>query len=486
VELDGEKMNKIKFRWQFSCLLIFLLLASCLPAGTPPDDQNALETIVALTLTALAGDAPAPPETSEPDAPAPSTPEPGEPDSPAPVETSAPDVPPVTTPRALQVAYVKDGNVYVWTEGGNSVGLTSTGDAEDVSISDDGQVIAYTRRDPNNDFAYELWAVNTSGPTNARLLVSNAELEALKAVSPFPDASGLTLDFIAWRPGTHQLAYSTVPLFEGPGYAPGEDLRLVNADTLEKSTIFDFEQGGHFYISPDGNQVALSNIDHISLANIDGSNLRPNVLTFPLVGTYSEYNYRPRPYWAADSNSLRVAIPPEDTLTQPTPPTGLWHIPTDGSPATRLGSIPAIPFAWPDTAFSPNLDRVGYAKSVGEPAQNQRELHIANADGSGDFVFATGESIEFLQWTPDGTRFVYAINGGTERGAYLGQVAGGTTLLASIPSSVQQMAWVDNSRFLYLHYNVNVWELRISDVDGTHHAFIDTIPDTFGSYDFTQ
>jgi hypothetical protein len=31
-----------------------------------------------------------------------------------------------------------------------------------------------------------------------------------------------------------------------------------------------------------------------------------------------------------------------------------------------------------------------------------------------------------------------------------------------------------------------MWELRISDVDGQNHAFIDTIPDSFGSFDFTQ
>lgn len=463
-------MGKIKFHLQLLSFIIILLLGSCLPAGTPPQAQNTLETIVAATLTAFAGESPA---TETPEVP-------------APVETITPDVPTFTPPRALQVAYVKNGNVYIWTEGESSVGLTSTQDAMDVSISDDGQVIAYIRRDTNDDFAYELWAVNTSGPTNVRLLVSKAEFEDLKATSPYPDARGLGPDFFKFRPRTHQLAYSTVPIFEGPGYAPGEDLRLVDTDTLEKITIFDFGQGGLFYFSPDGAQVALSNPDHISLANADGSNLQPNVLTFPLVGTYSEYQYHPRPHWSADSSFLRVAIPPEETLAQPTPPTMLWHIPTDGSPATQLGSIPAIPFAWPDTAFSPNLDKVGYATSIGEAEQNQRELHIANADGSGDVVFATGVGVEFWQWTADGTRFVYAINGGVEQGVYLGQRSGELTLIASIPSSINQMRWVDSSRFLYFQVNGNAWDLRISDVDGQNHAFIDTIPDSVSSFDFTQ
>jgi hypothetical protein len=355
-----------------------------------------------------------------------------------------------------------------------------------VRISDDGQVIAYTRRDPNDGFVYELWVVNTSGPTNARSLVSRAEFEALKVDSPYPDARSLRPDFFEFQPGTHQLAYNTFAMFEGPVYAPGEDLRLVDTDTLEKSIVFDFNEGGLFNFSPDGTQVALSTPDHISLVNADGSNLRANLLTFPMVITYSEYRYHPRPYWSSDSSYLRATIPPEDPLIQPTPPTAIWHIPADGSPATQLGSIPAIPFAWPDTAFSPDLDKVGYAKSIGKPTENRRELHIANADGSGDSVVATGEGVEFWQWTPDGARFMYAINGGAEQGAYLGQLSGESTLIASIPTTLNRIRWVDASRFLYFQTNGNVWELRISDVDGQNHAFIDTIPDSVGSFDFTQ
>jgi len=467
-------MGKTKFHWLVLSLIIVVSLASCIPPGTPPDNQNALETIVAITLTAVAGEAPAmPAETDTLDAP-------------APVETEAPDIPTFTLPRALQVAYIKNGNVYIWTEGENSVGLTNTGDAMDVQISDDGQVIAYVRRNPTNEFGYEIWAVNTSGPTNARVLVSYNDFEALKAAGPHPDAEGLRPEILEWKPKTHQLAYSTFSMYTEPVFVPGEDMRMIDADTLERTTIFDFHQGGMFYYSLDGNQVALVNPDHISIANADGSNLRSNVLTFSPVITYSEYEYYPRPRWAADSSALRVTIPPSDPLAIPLAPTILWHIPTDGSPAIQLSSIPAIPFAWPDTAFSPNLDKVGYAKSIGEPEQNQRELHIANTDGSGDFVFATGVGGEFWHWTPDGTRFMYVIHEGANQGAYLGQLSGGSTLIASIPSTLNQMSWVDTSRFLYFQPNGDMWELRISDVDGQNHAFIDTVSDSFGSFDFTK
>ncbi|GAB4428200.1 MAG: hypothetical protein Kow002_17100 [Anaerolineales bacterium] len=444
--------------------VLILIFAACLPAGMPTaSSPNTLETIVAATLTAVSANAP----------------------EQLPAETSAPE-PAFTPPRALQVAYIKNGNVYVWTEGEGSVGLTNSGNASSVDISDDGQVIAYVRQDQGNFVIQEIWAVNTSGPSNDRLLVSSADFAALKASSPYPDAEGMGPDFITWKPRTHLLAYSTVPMFMGPGYAPGEDLRLVHADTLEKTTIFEFGAGGHFYFSPDGRQVALSKPESISLANADGSNLRANVLTFPLVGTYSEYQYRPRPHWASDSSALRVAIPPADTLATPTPPTSLWSIPADGSPATRLGEILAIPFAWPDTAFSPNLDRVAYVKSIGEPAENRRELHLANPDGTGDVIYTTDISVEFLHWTPDGSRFVYVIHDGPNRGIYLGSMGGTASTITTAPNTTTQIRWVDQSRFLFLYNNNGIWELRISDVDGSNHAFIDTIPDSYATYDFTK
>ena len=469
-------MKQIQSRWKILSFILILFLVGCTPTGTPaqPVDGNELATIVAATLTAI---------TSENDAPAPLATEAPE----MPTETSSPAAPAFIPPRALQVAYIKNGNVHIWTEGEGSVALTGTGDTIQVSISEDGQIIAYERRDPDDYFTSELWAVNTSGPTNARVLVSQAEMDTLKAASPYNNAPGISIDLIEWRPKTHDLYYSTVPVYEGPGYSPGKDVRIINVDTMEKRTIFDYGQGGRFHFSPDGNQLAFSNPDHISLANADGSNLRANVLTFPLVSTYSEYRYHPRPIWAADSGSLRVTIPPEDPLAEPTPPTGLWYIPTDGSPAVLMGSFSGIPFAWPDNAISPNLDRVAYAKIIGEPTANQRELHIANLDSSGDYIFTSGGSANITNWTPDGTRFIFLLNNGSDLSMYLGTLATGeASLIATIASTVQQMSWVDNSRFLFFYQYGGDRELRISNVGGTNHAFIDTIADSIVDYDFTQ
>jgi len=479
-------MKSIKILILFSLISILLVACSAVPPPPPPvDEQVLLATMVAETVQAAldepSAETPIPTNASvDNNAPAPV----------APTAEAAPltAVPQPVRPATLTVAYVKDGNVYVWAEGGSSIGLTNTGDARKLSISSDGQRIAYVRELASAPPAYELWVVNSDGALlNPQLLVSQVEMNALKAASQFTNADGFDFDQVEFRPGTHDLYYSTVPRFMGPGYAPSYDLRMVNVDTLAKSTLFDFGQAGAFTFSPDGAQIVLSAPDHISLVNADGSNFRENVLMYPLVITYSEYQYHPRPKWSVDSASLRVAVPPADPLADPLPPTALWYLPIDGSPATQLASIPAIPFDWPDNAFSPDMSYIAYVKNVGDPTENQRELHIAYADGSNDYIVATGENLSFRSWLPDSTRFTYSFLGTSDTGLYLGNLSGGDAFtIASLHQTVQQMSWVDASRFIYIHGNNGAFEFRISDQDGTNHAFIDTLTDSFAGYDFTQ
>ncbi|MBK8794092.1 MAG: hypothetical protein IPN59_13440 [Holophaga sp.] len=124
----------------------------------------------------------------------------------------------------MRIAYVKDGNVYLWTEGNGLVGLTSSGDAWDVRISPDAAMIAYTRHHPADYYRQELWVVNTSGATNERVLVGSL-MNGCPAPGRHP-RHGITQ--FAWRPGTHEAAYSTNPPFlKCPGLsqsrpAPGQ------------------------------------------------------------------------------------------------------------------------------------------------------------------------------------------------------------------------------------------------------------------------
>ena len=448
----SQKLSHLVF-W----LLIILALTGCAVPASPPAAQPDVATIVAATLQAL---------------PAAETPVPAEemPDAGA--------AAPYPAFSGLRVAYIKQGNLMVWTEGGNPLTLTATQDAQRLKISPDGQYIAYVRQPA--EMVWELWVVNVDAAPTPRLLVSRDEMAALQAASPYPDAGGFDFDQIAWRPGTHELYYSTVPRFMGPGYAPGYDLRVINVDSGAKTTLLEFGQAGRFTFSPDGAQLALATPDQIDLINADGSQRRAAILTYPRVMTYSEYWYAPTPIWAADSASLRVAIPPEDPLASPAAPTTFWRLPVDGSPAVQLGSIPAVPFAWPDNAFSPDLNDVAYVAAVGDPAENQCELHLAAPDGSNDRLFASGQNLRFEGWLPDSARFVYA----DETGLYLGDLLGSVSVISSAPQTIRQPAWLDDGRMIFVYDHNGSFELRISDLNGSRHAFIDTLTEAYAAFDF--
>ena len=150
-----------------------------------------------------------------------------------------------------------------------------------------------------------------------------------------PDALGVAPFRIAWIPGTHILAFNTRQVVEGPGLSIYNDLRFVDVDRAELTTFLAPGSGGEFIISPDGRQIAISGAtttpNAISLINVDGSNLRSNLVVYDSVLTYSEYAYYARPVWSAGSDSLLVTIPPVDSLIMPRHPTTIWYIPTDGS-----------------------------------------------------------------------------------------------------------------------------------------------------------
>jgi hypothetical protein len=402
--------------------------------------------------------------------------------TPAPPPGGGPTEPPVEppAPAVLRVTYVKGGNVWLWTEGVGTLALTASGDAQQAFISDDGQVVAYIRQIGSS--GPELWAVNNDGSNN-RQLVSTAELWAIYTGDPGSAPMGIGPYRVDWRPGTHELYYNTQPIYEGPGLSIYNDLRMVDADTLVKTVLFAPGDGGHFYFSPDGAQIAIVAPDHIDLVNADGSNLRPNVLVYDWVITYSEYQYYPRPVWAPDSSGLRVVVPPQDPLADPLPASNVWYIPADGSPESLSTSILAMPFAWPDSAISPDLNRLAYAVPVGIPTDNLRDLHISGADGSGDAVYINAESLEFVGWAPDSLHFIFEVHGpGPLSGTHLGVVGGGTITLASDSSLMTDFAWTDAAHYLYLYRNAGTWELRY-DTLGGGSLLLDT--GDFWDFDFS-
>ncbi len=421
----------------FLLAALALVLLACsvfpAPAATPPPAENAIATAVAGTLAA-----------------APETPATAAPPSPTPAPTVAP-----------QAAYVVDGDIWLWKPHERTFQLTSSSDARHVCLSPDGQIVAFVRA--LDKTVVEIWAVNTDG-SNLRRLVSADDLARL----PQPEeAVGIDIHQMAWIPHTHTLAYSTIPLFVGPGMMPNNDLRLVDADTLAQRTFLEAGQGGRFAFSPDGTRVVVSTASRIDLLWLDGRAPRQQLLAYPPVMTYSEYTFVARPQWASDGSHLLVFIPPSDAMATPTPASTVWYLPADGAPARQLGAFTTA-VLWgvgDDTPlFDPTLTYLAYVAAVGE----NQALHIAAVDGSSDAVYASAPQIEFFGWAPSGLRFAYAMG---ENPPLLGQVGGvGVPLTDEGMRGVRSITWLTDEIFLFTLGNCTPggceWQLRFGALHG--------------------
>jgi len=382
--------------------------------------------------------------------------------------------------HSLRVVYVKDENIWLWDESGKQQVITSSGGVLEVRISPDGALVAFTRR--VDDLRSELWVVNADG-SEERLLVGVNDFEALDPEQRDPNSVALSPHRFDWVPGTHLLVFNTVQWFQGPGLGNFDDLRQVDVVSGALTTLLPAGQGGDFTYSPDGSQVALVTPEQISLMNADGSHLRPAVLTYEPVLTYSEYLYYAEPVWAQDSSFLMAAIPPADPMAEPLGPTRLYRIPVDVSPAVEVGSVTAFNLGGFGVNFSPDLVHIAYLRPVGQPPDNAYELHVASSDGTNDNLFLTETNLLLHGWTADPQRFFFSMGPAMEM--QIGSVGGGHQPLAGSAQGVFQLRWIDPERYLYLQENAGAIELRLGQLNG-EHRLIDSLPGGLPLYDFSD
>lgn len=455
-------------------LLLLILLVACAPAAVSTDTSApppATETEVSTSPPPAA-------TTQAPPASPTSTPE----ATPTAAPTQEPAETPLGVDLAIQVAYIKAGDVWLWDPAGGARQLTSTGQDTAVRLSDDGQLVAFTRQ--LDDFRSELWAVNTDG-SNEHALITAGELDQLEVQDRQPTARGIVPYQFDWVPGTHTVAFNTRQSHEGLGQLLSDDLRLVDADvqfdTLEQITLLPSGEGGDFYFSPDGRLLALTTPDSIDLMTVAGSDRR-RVLEYERVTTYSEYLYYARPVWSPDSSYLLVATPPSDPLADPAQPTTLWEIPAAGGEARQLSQLAGSTFFGAEAAFSPDLSRVLYTEQVGEPAENMRALHITQVDGIQDLVSLTAPLLEAAGWAGDSDHFLFWT--GQDRELRYAEVGGSDRPLIA-GAQLVDVRFVDPEHFLYIAANGQNFELGLGNLDGAIQS-IDTVTGLPPEFDFNQ
>lgn len=383
-------------------------------------------------------------------------------------------------PAGLRVAFFMDGQLWLWNLGEtgmlplSTLGVNSYG----LRFSDDGEMLAFQQGD-------DLWVVHSDG-SGQRILVSAEDL-VMEAAD-----NETALHRFEWVPGTHRLAFNTRQRMAF-GLSAHHDLHLVDADTREHTILLPPGQGGEFYYSPDGRQIALVTPGKITLVDADGSNRREGVLLHTPVATHSETEYYARPVWAADGSSLVVAIPPADPLVPPVQRTTIWRIPTDGTPARLETVVEAAPLLGPDVlTFSPDLKFVAYAQLRGDvngaPEQLESWLEVrrlANED-----VQAYPEVNAQYGWAPDSRRFAFSV------GREVAQLKighwSGPTLSGGVEAGtpVFDVRWVDADHYLFVsRYDAergaegDRWELRLGDIHGSSTVLASA--DDWPRYDFT-
>jgi Tol biopolymer transport system component len=438
-EIREERMEEpmsLRHAW---LLVLAAALAACSqrPAATP--SEAAIATQVASTLAAFTPAAHGSTEVPPGEIPA----EPARP-GPTPV---APVGPPI-----LRVAYTNGGNIWLVEGDAPPVQLTSSGSAESVRLSSDGEKVVFTRR-LAPDGPAEIHVVNRDGSGESVLAAGNVWTDLYPTDLLYNDVNEL-----AFVPGTHRLLLNTRGIPEGVGLLNYDDLLRLDADTGALTTLLAPGSGGDFWISPDGQKVALTGPNSISLITIDGAMVRGDAITFPSVSTYSEYAYYPKGQWTPDSSAVGFAIPSADPLA-PDPSGAVWRLPADGGPAVNLGTIAGGFFFTQGSlsVVSPDLDWVAFLRETGTP--NVRDLFLAHPDGSSETLYAAG-GISWSGWAPDAEHFTFGLDAPTNL-----QVGAPGSPAAPLATGTK-LRWANATMYVYLSGSSGAWTLMRGSIGG--------------------
>lgn len=392
------------------------------------------------------------------------------------VATAVPTDTPTATPAPIDdlvVVFNRDNNAWLWTEDGGERHLTKDGGVDQVLLSDDKRVITFRRGNG-------IWAVNVDGG-DERQLVKESDLPIPQEGEMAEYITGMTIDQMAWIPGSHQLLFNTRLTSDGPGLLLSDDLWRVDADRLSLENLFAPGEGGNFAIAPDGKRVALVTPDSISLATINGED-KQRIFRYTPVTTYSEFRYYARPVWSPNSDVLGVVIPPPDPLAGvvfPPPDSSarvvipnlvydIWRLPTDGTPARLAGTIEArggllVP------VINPTLEIIAYLPSQEVDPERTDLFFVTWGDTIGEPIFYTSRVGFFGAWSPGGDRFSFTRPSGeiAAVSTFTGQLDEEPRLVGNGESATSDIRWIDDVHYLYLQSSDKDWDLLLADSSGT-------------------
>lgn len=344
----------------------------------------------------------------------------------------------LNAPDNSAVAYIQDGNLWLWREGQDGSQLSDDGLAHDLRFSADGRFIAYSHA--VDDDQYELWAI-ASDDGAARLLATASAADVWKRN---PDAEKIDLIFY-WAADNKTLVYFFYPTLLGIGDAPSEPALMVDAETGQTVTSVPIENladvhhgySVSFVTQPDG-QAELSLVeassghvvltlstrynaiwtfspdDHYLITSSDNSaliidlaDLSQQPLDIPLrtVGV-SHYLAAPSHWWQ-DDTTWYAAVPNSDDVFQPNVTFDLWRVNATDGTVTLINTFSGFVL---EVVLSPDKQHFAYWDNK---LNGLRDLHIVNlATGQDELYDNSRYSLIFDHWLSDSTHFIYSYQTG--------------------------------------------------------------------------
>ena len=382
---------------------------------------------------------------------------------------------PAVNESGLTVAFVRDGNIQLWNEPtGQIQTILNTGDVIAVTMSDDGQVIAFLRRSVVQLTEGEwfeqsaLWAVDRNGG-NPRELVS---AEGLRQRLNAAERDSTNIPQMEWIPETHRLLFSGwkyIVQAEGESHAVPEGLYLADADARTDTILVPAGNNLRFVPSPDGGQVALMSPTSLGFINVDGSNPRSDVLTYSSLALPGPVF--PTGVWTRDSQAFVITASFENTSAGMN--FTVWRVPVEGSAPESLAEI--LRSEPGSTTFSPDGKLMAFVQFTdAQPPEIAGWLITPLAPEAG--LLATPTTIEFesfanLHWSPTGGLFTQNLRKLCPEATSDSDVC---DVRIHLDGTVAALQWIDGNRILFLTRNPSV--LFLGKMDFTGNMDGTTIP----------
>ena len=216
----------------------------------------------------------------------------------------------------------------------------------------------------------------------------------------------------------------------------GTSLRVMKPDGSAEHRIPWLPANLTYSFSPDWSHVAAEVDGQLVVERLDGSDRR----------SLGRAAYQTKPSWSPDGTRVAFYAPSSDPNSADVVVARI-----DGSEAHRV----ARGF-WP--AWAPAGERIAYVAGPYE----QNELHLVNADGSGDVRIANGGGYGYPRWSPDGTRLAVVRGSPGVYSSTLVILGDNGSRLASFRVTPQDYAWSPRGDEIAYSTGSGVWVVDVA------------------------